>query len=680
MAKPYENRELSWLKFNERVLEEAEDLTVPCYERLKFVSIFHNNFDEFYMVRVGSLCDKVLMHKGNPDKITNMSAKEQLDEIYKKTHKMLERKDLAYNKVRSALYSKGVKHEKLRDLSKTDLKKLEKYFLMQVKPLLSVQIVNDLHPFPFLQNKEVYIGLTLERNGAKAYAIIPIMPIKKRIVYLSESETRFVLMEELVLYFADLVFENHTIVEKLAFRVTRNTDMDMNEAFLDEDGDLRQAMSKILKKRTRLNAVRLECSKADTDYEAWLIRQLNLSKKQVFIEKTPLDMSFGFALDERVDAKLKFAPLTPQNSPVLNMKKPLFAQIQKKDVLLSYPFENIRQFLALLDECAQDEYVTSIKITLYRVASDSKIVDALIRAAENGKDVLVLVELRARFDEESNISWSKRLEEAGVRVIYGPQDYKVHSKLLLITRKKGKKEKYITQIGTGNYNEKTSRQYTDLSLMTANTEIAQDAKAVFASLEKGRTINEAKHLLVAPNLLKQGIVKMIDEQIALGKDGYIGLKLNSLCDKELIDKLIEASKADVKIEMVIRGICSLVPEIKDKTENVKLVSIVGRFLEHSRIYVFGKGENAKVYISSADFMTRNTDRRVEVAAPIYDKKIKLRVIEMLDTCLNDTVKGRFGKDYERKNYGELDSQEYFYKEAYENASRKKNILTRIFGH
>ena len=679
MAKAYKNREISWLEFNERVLEEAEDRNVPVYERLKFVSIFHNNFDEFYMVRVGSLCDKMLLKRGRPDKITEMTPKEQLTEIYKKTEDMLKRKDLAYNRVRSALYSKGVRHEKISDLPKTEIKKLEKMFLLQIKPLLSPQIVNELHPFPFLQNKEVYVGLTLERTGSKHYAIIPVMPVKKRIVYLSDSEPRFVLLEELIEYFADHVFDNYRITEKLTFRVTRNTDMDMNEAFYSEDGDLRSAMTKILKRRTRLNAVRLEINRADTDYEGWLIRQLNLSKKQVFVEKSPLDMSFGFALDDRIDQKLKFSPLTPQNSPELNMKKSLFNQIQKKDVLLSYPFENIRQFIALLDECAEDKYVTSIKITLYRVASDSKIIDALIRAAENGKDVLVLMELRARFDEENNITWSKRLEEAGVKVIYGPKDYKVHSKLLLITRKKGNREKYITQIGTGNYNEKTSRQYTDLSLMTANKEIAEDAKSVFACLEKGRTVNECKHLLVAPNLLKRGVIRMIDEQIDLGEKGYIGLKFNSLCDKVLIDKLIEASVAGVQIEMVIRGICCLVPEVKDKTENIKLVSIVGRFLEHSRIYVFGKGENAKVYISSADFMTRNTDRRVEVAAPIYDKKLKEKAIGILDTCLMDNVKGRYGKDYIRHDYGELDSQEYFYKKAYENVNAKKGLFARIFG-
>ena len=679
MSKAYENRELSWLKFNERVIEEAEDNTVPPYERLKFISIFHNNLDEFFMVRVGSLGDKVLIKNAQPDKITNMTAKEQLSEIYKRTVKLMERKDRVYSKVRSVLASKGVCHEKIDNLSKAELKKLEKRFLVHIKPLLSPQIIDELHPFPFLQNKDVYIGAQLMRNERVHYAVIPITPIKQRIVFLSETETRFILMEELIEHFLDLVFENYRITERLVFRVTRNSDMDMNEAFSDDDGDLLLAMTKILKRRTRLNPVRLELSKAETSFESWIIRQLNLSKKQVFVENSPLDMNFGFMLEDKVDKSLKFSPLTPQDSPCLNMKKPLFHQIQKKDVLLSYPFENIRQFIALLDECANDKYVTSIKITLYRVASDSKIIDALCRAAENGKDVLALVELRARFDEENNIDWSKKLEESGVKVIYGPKDLKVHSKLLLITRKKGSKEQFITQIGTGNYNEKTSRQYTDLSLMTANKEIASDAKKVFSCLTNGRTVDETNHLLVAPTLLKQRIIPMIDEQIALGADGYIGLKMNSVCDKELIDKLIEASKAGVKIEMVVRGICCIVPEIEGKTDNIKLVSIVGRFLEHSRIYVFGKGDDAKVYISSADFMTRNTDRRIEVAAPIYDKQIKERIINILNICLNDVVKGRFGIKYERKSFGELNSQEYFYEQAYSNAKQSKNLIYRIFG-
>lgn len=677
MAKVYENRELSWLKFNERVIEEAEDVTTPPYERLKFISIFHNNLDEFYMVRVGSLCQKALTKSDTTDKITGMTAKEQLNDIYKKTAKLMIRKDTAYQKVRSMLYAMGVTHASMKSLEKYQQKGLEKRFLTQIKPSLSPLIIDDLHPFPFLENKQVYVGLQLLRGGETQFAIIPVMPLKQRIVYVTENPVKFILMEELIEHFADLIFDNYKVVDKIIFRVTRNTDMDMNSAYYDTDGDLRFSMTKLLNRRERLNPTRLEISKADSFIEGWLIRQLYLSKKQVFVENSPLDMSFGFALEESVDKKLMYPPLTPQQSPALNMKKPLFHQIQKKDVLLSYPFEDVKQFIALLDECAADEYVTSMKITLYRVASNSKVIEALCKAAENGKEVIALVELRARFDEENNIAWSRRLEESGVKVIYGIPDYKVHSKLLLITRKQGKSYQYITQIGTGNYNEKTSKQYTDLSLMTANREIAEDASKVFASLINGTTVTETNHLLVAPNLLKQGVIKMIDEQIERGADGYIGLKMNSVCDKELIDKLIEASKAGVKIEMVIRGICSIVPEIEGETENIKLVSIVGRFLEHSRIYVFGKGDAAKVYISSADFMTRNTDKRVEVAAPVLDEKIKARVIGILNTCLNDTVKGRFGRKYQRCSLSELNSQEYFYAEAYKNAEKKKSFWGRF---
>lgn len=677
MAKVYENRELSWLKFNERVIEEAEDITVPPYERLKFISIFHNNLDEFYMVRVGSLCQKSLSKSDTSDKLTGMTAKEQLNEIYKKTAKMMQRKDAAYQKVRTMLSVMGVTHANIKSLEKYQQKGLEKRFLTQIKPSLSPIVVDDLHPFPFLENKQVYVGLQLMRAGQTQFAIIPVMPLKQRLVYVSENPVKFVLMEELIEHFADLIFDNYKVLDKIVFRVTRNTDMDMNSAYYDADGDLRFSMTKLLTRRERLNPTRLEISKADTFIEGWLIRQLYLSKKQVFIENSPLDMNFGFAIEDNVDKKLMYPPLTPQLSPALNMKKSLFRQIQKKDVLLSYPFEDIKQFIALLDECAADEYVTSMKITLYRVASNSKVIAALCKAAENGKEVIALVELRARFDEENNIAWSKRLEESGVKVIYGIPDFKVHSKLLLITRKQGKNYQYITQIGTGNYNEKTSKQYTDLSLMTGNKEIAEDAAAVFSSLINGTTVSDTKHLLVAPNILKQSVIKMIDEQIEKGKDGYIGLKMNSVCDKELIDKLIEASKAGVTTEMVIRGICSLVPDVEGETDNIKLVSIVGRFLEHSRIYVFGKGENAKVYISSADFMTRNTDKRVEVAAPVLDTKLKARVIGILNTCLNDTVKGRFGRKYLRRSLGELNSQEYFYAEAYKNATKEKNFFKRL---
>ena len=678
MSKAYENRELSWLKFNERVLEEADDITVPEYERLKFISIFHNNLDEFFMVRVGSLSDKVLIKNDEADALSGMTAKEQLTCIYKKVGKMLLQKDKVYNKVRLALKSKGLMHESLRDLNKTEQKKLEKRFLAEIKPMLSPQIIDELHPFPFLQNKEVYVGAKLIRNGNVSYAVIPVMPLKKRMIFSDANNSRFVLLEDLIEQYAHLVFENYKVAERLVFRVTRNSDIDMDEAFSDEDGDLRGAMEKILKRRKRLNAVRLEVSKRDTDFESWIIRQLGLSKKQVFFENSPLDMNFGFALEDEADSKLKYKPLTPQKSPSLNMKRNLFKQIQRKDVLLSYPYEDINQFIALLDECAADKYVTKIQITLYRVASDSKIVDALCHAAQSGKEVLALVELRARFDEENNIGWSKRLEASGVKVIYGPKNIKVHSKLLLITRKKGAKEQYITQIGTGNYNEKTSKLYTDLSLLTANKEIAKDAKYVFSCLENINTVDKADHLLVAPTILKKKVIEYIDEEIEKGENGYIGLKMNSVCDKELIDKLIKASKAGVTVEMVVRGICSLVPEVKDKTENVKLISIVGRFLEHSRIYVFGKGVDSKVYISSADFMTRNTDKRIEIATPIYDKKIKSRVIEMLNICLDDTVKGRYGKHYSRYNYGNLNSQEYFYRQAYENAEKKTNFFSKIF--
>lgn len=682
----YDNRELSWLKFNKRVLEEAQDAAVPLYERLKFVSIFHNNLDEFFMVRVGTLQDELLLKHSKRDAIMNMTAKQQLSSIFTETARLMRAKDAVYAEIMHGLSKVGITHENIKTLSHNDLHYLEQYFFSELMPLLSPQIINEQNPFPFLQNKEVYIGVTARFKQKKTeYGIIPAGKLGRRIIYLpaDNGKLRFVLVEEVLLHFAHLVFPNFTLTGRVIFRITRNADINVEEALYDHDVDLRDAMQKLLKKRTKLAATRCEISTFHDDgFALWIADRLNISKKQIFKESSPLDMSFGFLLEKKLAdfPTLYFAPLEPQPSPDIKPNVPMIRQILKKDILLSYPYEDIKQFIRLLNEASVDPYVVSIKITLYRVANDSKVIDALARAVEHGKDVLTLVELRARFDEENNIGWSKRLEEAGCKVIYGLEGLKVHSKLLLITRKIGNKFEYITQIGTGNYNEKTSKIYTDLSLMTSNREFAADATAVFNALCCSEAVDYTKHLLVAPKGLKRRVLEMIDEQIAnavSGKEAYVGLKLNSLSDKVMIDKLIEASQSGVKIEMVVRGICCLVPGLEGKTENIKIISIVGRFLEHSRIYIFGKNDDTKIYISSADFMTRNTDRRIEVAAPVYDKKIKAKIIELFKTLLADNVKARTAlpdKTYAKIpiDAQSLDAQVYLYRQAYSKAGEKPN--------
>ena len=582
------NRELSWLKFNERVLNEAGNPRVPLAERLTFAAIYQSNLDEFYRVRVGTLMDQMEASEIIRENKTNMTSEEQMNAILQAT----------------------------RDLD-------------QKKAAIYEQLMGELEPY----------GVRL------------------------------------------INFKNYEIREKALLRITRNADID-TETIYDEDLDYRDAMENLIKQRRRMNPVRMELSRdLNKKMISSLCKELHVDKEHVFLTRVPLDMSFVFGLQgylrNTAQDKLFYQRRTPRMTPELDDKSALIPQIMKKDVLLSYPFENIRSFINLLNEAAKDDSVVSIKMTLYRLADKSQIVDALVEAAENGKEVVVLVELRARFDEESNIEYSRKLEEAGCRVIYGLNGYKVHSKLCLISRKTDKGVSYITQIGTGNYNEKTSALYTDLSLITANQEIGKEAAEVFAALLKGEVVEKSNLLLVAPKCLQNRVLDMIQEeidQVKQGNEGYIGIKINSLTDKVIINKLVEASQAGVKIEMVVRGICCLIPEIKGYTENIKVVSIVGRYLEHSRIYRFGTKEREKIYIASADFMTRNTVRRVEVAAPVLNEKLKERLDWMFETMMNDDEKGK--RLTETGNYADrslndvkLNSQEIFYAMAYSNAEK-----------
>ena len=675
----YMNRELSWLKFNERVLEEAENKKVPLCERLTFASIYQSNLDEFFRVRVGSLVDQMLLGGKIRDNKTKMTAKEQIEAVLHQVMKLNRRKDAVYDAIMGQLEDYGVRLVDFRKISKKESEYLEKYFLNEIAPVISPTIVGKRQPFPFLKNNEIYAVVVLQtKSGKEKLGIIPCSNTGfKRLVELPTAGT-YMLAEELILHYIPEVFERYNIKAKSLIRVTRNADIDA-DALYDEDLDYRDFMAELIKRRKKLAPVRLELTREmDGEIVDVLCDYLELDSDYVFQVQAPLDLSFVFEIQDtlRKTPELFYEKRVPQKLSQFRDGEPVFPQIREKDKLLSYPYESMKPFLNFLREAANDKEVISIKMTLYRVAKHSKIVEYLIDAAENGKEVLVLVELKARFDEENNIEWSRRLEDAGCRVIYGLDGYKVHSKLCLVTRKSEGQVEYYTQIGTGNYNEKTARLYTDLSLMTANVEIGLEAAKVFQALSMEETVDNVQHLLVAPRCLQNKVLSMIDEEIACAKEGkeaYIGLKMNSLTDKKIIDKLIEASQAGVKIDMVIRGICCLIPGVKGKTENIQVRSIVGRFLEHSRIYIFGTQEREKVYIASADFMTRNTLRRVEVATPIYDKDLKMQLEEMFITMLSDNQKAR--QEDSRGNYEiaeaqetPLNSQEFFYEQAYMRAT------------
>lgn len=683
-----DNRELSWLKFNKRVLEEAADPNVPLLERLTFSSIFQNNLDEFFMVRVGSITDEAKIHKNKQENKTKMTPSQQLDAVFTAVRRLQPQVEEAYHKTMKELAPYGFEHVSFDSASKEELTFLELYFKRELKPFISGLIINDMLPFPFLKNKEIYAAVQLNSKKGITIGIIPVRhEHSERIIPLGAGGKRFILEEEVILHFAHLLFKGYKVLDRTLIRVTRNADIMVS----GKGADFRDRMEELVAKRKKLAPVRLEISddfnRSALDY---ICKKLKIKNERVFVSRIPLDMSYLFSLSEYDIPEIKYERRDPQKAASLSDTRPVFSQVKSKDVLLSYPYESINSsFIRLLQESAVDPKVTSIKITLYRLARNSKVIDALCTAADNGKDVLVMIELRARFDEANNIEWSKVLQSAGCRVIYGPKDYKAHSKLLLIKRKaSGGSFDYVTQIGTGNYNEKTARLYTDLTLLTADPDIAGDAEKVFACLENGGFVEETKKLLVAPLCLRNPILEMMDEQIKIaesGGNGYIAAKINSLTDKVIIRKLIEASQAGVKIELVIRGICCLIAGVEGYTENITVRSIVGRFLEHSRIYIFGEdNKDRKIYISSADYMTRNTIRRVEVAAPVLDEKLKKRLSEMFNVLMHDNVKARIMQNdgsYSRavKNQDEkpLNSQEYFYDEAYKRSDDKKIRQERL---
>lgn len=686
----FANRELSWLKFNERVIDEADDKRVPLCERLTFVSIFNSNLDEFYMVRVGSLYDQMILAKKSKqefitgfDNKSMMTAEQQLDAVFAETRELLHKKDKIYARLMYEFDSQGVKLISFNDVEYSDAVYLENYFNKSILPILSPQVIGKKNPFPFLKNKEIYaVALLGSKNNDKIGLVPCSNGIFDRLIPIPSDSRKYMLVEELILHFLPKIFKKYSVKSKSLIRIIRNADIDMDEAFFDEDMDYRDTMEQLIKERRRLCPVKLEYSRVlDDKVISELCKELKLDKKQVFYSESPLEMSFISKIqdDLRGRRELFYERRVPQNSKQLDIKQPIMDQIAQKDVLLSYPYESMHPLIKLLNEAGSDDRVLSIKMTLYRVAKNSQIVEALIEAAENGKEVVVLVELRARFDEENNIEWSRRLEEAGCKIIYGIEHIKVHSKLCLITYKDGEDFKYITHVGTGNFNEKTAKLYTDLALITSDVNIARETADVFNNLGLGDVVEHTEHLLVAPKCLQNKVLELIDDEIKKaqnGEEAYIGIKINSLTDKTIIEKLVEASMSGVKIDMVIRGISCMVAGIEGYTDNITITSIVGRFLEHSRIYIFGKGKTAKIYISSADFMTRNTIRRVEVATPVYDDGIKERILRMFNTMLCDNVKARImandGNYYKKDavdGVSRLNSQEYFYDEVVKKAQQ-----------
>ncbi len=670
------NRELSWLKFNERVLAEAQNPNVPLCERLSFLSIFQSNLDEFFMVRVGSLQDQRLLNHPPRDNKTNMTPDQQIDAILDEVTRLNTIKDETYSSVMRLVEKNGVRLVGMKELNKKQLAYFEKYFSKEVLPLLSVMIVGRKQPFPFLKGLEIYALAILSSKGKKErIGIVPCYSdFLPRLISIPDSDGDYILSEELILHFMPKAFKGYKIKEKSVLRITRNADIDVSKVY-DEDLNYRDQMEQVVKLRKKLAPVRMELTRDISDEMIEkLCKHCSLEKKHVFHSDAPLDLSYLFEIEDllRKNPELVFAKRVPQLTPSIDSTVPIIPQVLSKDVLLSYPYESMNTFLDMLNEAARDPKVISIRMTLYRLAKNSKVVEALAEASENGKQVDVLVELKARFDEANNIRWSRRLEDAGCHVVYGIDGLKVHSKLCLITRKDDDEIQYITQIGTGNYNEKTARLYTDLALITSNPEIGKDAFNVFQAILLGNTIDTSDVLLVAPQCLQAPILDMIDKEIEharAGEPSYIALKMNSLTDKKIINKLAEASETGVKIDMIIRGISCLQSGIVGKTDNITIKSIVGRFLEHSRIYIFGTPDRDKIYISSADFMTRNTLRRVEVAAPVYDSTIKARIRQMFEIMFSDNVKARVQQTdgtytIPPSDKPPLNSQEYFYDEAY----------------
>ena len=667
-----QNRELSWLKFNQRVLEEAKDSSVPLLERMKFVSIFTSNLDEFFMIRVGSLYDMSLTDNSTIDSRSGMNPKEQLDAIFAAVAPLYKERDKTYSEIKKLLNPYGVCGLSIKELEQQEKKYVKKYFKDQILPILSPQIVDANHPFPHLLNKELYVIASLKQNGTSMIGIVPVPQFVSDILYLPGHDIRYIRMEKVIMEYLDVVFNKYEVSNKNYICVTRNADVSPDDEALEINDDFRLLMQETLHKRRRMAVVRMETAEPlDKELEKYFCDKFKITPAQIYRTKMPMKLDYIFSIMDKVPASLKRSlvdePFTPQPSRYLTDGK-VIPQVKKKDILLSYPYESMDPFLRMIKEAAYDPTVLTIRITIYRLAKKARLVEYLCAAAENGKEVTVLIELRARFDEQNNIDWSERLEEAGCRVIYGFEGYKVHSKICLITYRNRNNIEYITQVGTGNYNEKTATMYTDVSLITADKGIGEDAAVFFKNMSIGNLNGSYQHIIVSPTSLKPKVLSLMDEEIKKGTNGRIIMKMNSVTDVDFIQKVSEASNAGVKVDLIVRGICCILPGVKGYTENLRVTSIVGRYLEHPRIFLFGTGADQKIYIGSADMMTRNTEKRVEVACPVYDETIRKQLTHMLKIMLADNVKARElksdGKYYmKEKGTSKVNSQEYFMREA-----------------
>jgi len=676
-----QNRELSWLKFNERVLEEAQDKSVPILERQKFISIFSNNLDEFFMVRVGSLLDLSLEHNIAIDNKSGLTPSGQLEKVYEAVRPLYAKRDEVYAEVEAELRRNGISSLDMAELGEEEKKYVKNYFKLEVLPVMSPQIVGPRHPFPHLSTKAIHVAAVLQRKNSAMIGIAAMPDTVPGVVFLPGDNIRYVTLDKVILEHIDSLFEMYEIAEKNVLCVTRNADINYEEEGGEEiEGDFRFMMKKLLKKRRRLSAVRLEMmNRPEENFEKILSDRLQVGKRELFVTKAPMTFGHLSLVNSKLQPEVKQAMSYPVFTPHLSVDLPktesIMKHIRKQDLLLMYPFESMDPFLRLVKEAAHDPAVVSIKISIYRVAQKARLIEYLCAAAENGKDVTVLIELRARFDEQNNINWSERLEEAGCRLIFGFDGIKVHAKLCLITRKDRGEIQYITQIGTGNFNEITAAFYTDLSLITADPKIGAEANRVFRNMAIANLSDNYDILLVAPSNLKSTVLALTDEQMALGTEGRIVMKLNSLTDIDVIKKLSEASCAGVKIDLIIRGICCIVPGLPGATENITVTSVVGRYLEHSRVYSFGTGAAQKMYISSGDMMTRNTTRRVEIAGPILDEHARARINSMIDLALTDNVKARRMRNdgfYEKIQTGgePIDSQETLMRRAGERSMER----------
>ncbi|NSC13576.1 polyphosphate kinase 1 [Coprococcus comes] len=667
-----QNRELSWLKFNQRVLEEAKDSSVPLLERMKFVSIFISNLDEFFMIRVGSLYDMSLTDNSTIDSRSGMNPKEQLDAIFAAVAPLYKERDKTYSEIKKLLNPYGVCGLSIKELDQQEKKYVKKYFKDQILPILSPQIVDANHPFPHLLNKELYVIASLKQNGTSMIGIVPVPQFVSDILYLPGHDIRYIRMEKVIMEYLDVVFDKYEVSNKNYICVTRNADVSPDDEALEINDDFRLLMQETLHKRRRMAVVRMETAEPlDKELEKYFCDKFKITPAQIYRTKMPMKLDYIFSIMDKVPASLKRSlidePFTPQPSRYLTDGK-VIPQVKKKDILLSYPYESMDPFLRMIKEAAYDPTVLTIRITIYRLAKKARLVEYLCAAAENGKEVTVLIELRARFDEQNNIDWSERLEEAGCRVIYGFEGYKVHSKICLITYRNRNNIEYITQVGTGNYNEKTATMYTDVSLITADKGIGEDAAVFFKNMSIGNLNGSYQHIIVSPTSLKPKVLSLMDEEIKKGTNGRIIMKMNSVTDVDFIQKVSEASNAGVRVDLIVRGICCILPGVKGYTENLRVTSIVGRYLEHPRIFLFGTGADQKIYIGSADMMTRNTEKRVEVACPVYDETIRKQLTHMLKIMLADNVKARElksdGKYYmKEKGTSKVNSQEYFMREA-----------------